>query len=61
MEKEKVREYEQNVEQLPLGCLELGREWQPCPLCCAGSLGKVQLNPELQGQQELPWVFGWPW
>lgn len=41
--------------------LGLGREWQPCPLYCAGSLGKVHLNPELQGQQELPWVFGWPW
>lgn len=28
LKKEKVRVHEQNGEQLPLGCLDLGREWQ---------------------------------
>lgn len=35
LEKENMRAHEQNVKQLPLGCLELGREWQPLfPVLC---------------------------
>lgn len=41
-----MRAHKQNMEQLPLGCLELGREWQPLsPVQCW-----EQLSPELRGQ-----------